>query len=142
MTEATNAETKEVNLSGKRILVVDDEDVVRDLFGRIFERQGSVVFTAKNGEEALELFEREKVNGGFALVVTDKDMGGINGIELSRRLIKEGFLAPIILASGALMEDAQNEALRAGVKAVMVKPFLPQELVAKAKEVLSRSPKL
>lgn len=147
MTEATKAEAQEVDLRGKRILVVDDEDPVRDVFGRIFTRQGSVVFSAKSGEEALEIFQREKANGGFELVVTDKDMDrivdgvkkkGMSGIELSRELIKEGFSAPIILASGALMEEAQNEALRAGVKAVMAKPFPLSDLVAKAKQVLSK----
>lgn len=141
MIEANRTEEQEVNLSGKRILVVDDDDTVRGLVERIFTRQGSAVFAARSGEEALVRYQEEGSKGGFDLVVTDKDMGGISGIELSRRLIKKGLLAPIILASGGLTEKTRDEARKAGVSAVLEKPFLPSPitvLVSTAKQVLSK----
>src|SRR5256885_2058603 len=63
------------------VLVIDDEPVVLDLFQRALAEKGLSIRTAKNADEALALLERE----GFGCVLTDKNLPGLDGIEIVRR---------------------------------------------------------
>ena len=68
----------------KRVLVVDDEKEIRDLFRRVLETAGYEVETAESGEQALAILERDK----FPLLLFDLNLPGIDGIELCKRARK------------------------------------------------------
>jgi CheY-like chemotaxis protein len=101
------------------VLVVDDEPVVLDLFKRVLGNRGMTVRTAKNAEEAFALIEHE----GFGCVLADKNLPGLDGIELVRRVRQvQPFCACIVMTAYASTASAV-EALRLGAVDYLEKPF-------------------
>jgi DNA-binding NtrC family response regulator len=101
------------------VLVIDDEPVVLDLFERVLAGKGLVIRTARNGEEALALIERE----GFGCVLADKNLPGMDGIEIVRRIRQaQPNCACIVMTAYASTESAV-EALRLGAVDYIEKPF-------------------
>src|SRR5438046_10758860 len=82
--------------SQTRILVVDDEEYVRDLLRDILEKEGCEATVARGGRQALSLFEQ----GNFDAVFTDIGMPGMNGWELSRALRQRNSKIPIAVITG------------------------------------------
>ncbi len=101
------------------VLVIDDEPVVLDLFQRVLAGKGLVIRTARNGEEALALIAQE----GFGCVLADKNLPGIDGIEIVRRIRQaQPHCACIVMTAYASTESAV-EALRLGAVDYIEKPF-------------------
>lgn len=101
------------------VLVIDDEPVVLDLFQRVLSGKGLVIRTARNGEEALALIAQE----GFGCVLADKNLPGIDGIEVVRRIRQsQPDCACIVMTAYASTESAV-EALRLGAVDYIEKPF-------------------
>jgi CheY-like chemotaxis protein len=118
------------------ILVVDDDEGMRDLLQRMLERAGFAVFTAAHGREALARIRARRVDA----VVTDMVMPEMDGIELIRALVAEYPGLPIIAISG--MHDWSNYfrmALRLGAKAGLQKPVSPASLIRAVRELLPAS---
>jgi DNA-binding NtrC family response regulator len=101
------------------VLVIDDEPVVLDLFERILGEKGLSTRTARNADEALALLEREE----FGCVLADKNLPGMDGIELVRRVRQaQPHCACIVMTAYASTESAV-EALRLGAVDYIEKPF-------------------
>jgi CheY-like chemotaxis protein len=101
------------------VLVIDDEPVVLDLFQRVLAEKGLVIRTAKNADEALAILERE----GFGCVLADKNLPGLDGIEIVRRVRQsQPYCACIVMTAYASTESAV-EALRLGAVDYIAKPF-------------------
>jgi two-component system, cell cycle sensor histidine kinase and response regulator CckA len=101
------------------VLVIDDEPVVLDLFQRVLTEKGLSTRLARNAEEALALLEREE----FGCVLADKNLPGLNGIEVLRRVRQtQPYCACIIMTAYASTESAV-EALRIGAIDYIEKPF-------------------
>src|SRR5947199_8432288 len=79
-----------------RILVVDDEEYVRDLLRDILEKEGCEAVVAEGGHQALSLFE----NGNFDAVFTDIGMPDMNGWELSRAVRQRNHNIPVAVITG------------------------------------------
>ena len=109
---ASNTEPK------PKILVVDDEPLVRDLIVQILEPE-HVCQTAGSGEEALEIFR----NNSFDLVMSDINMGGMTGIELIPRLLALSPDTVIVMLSGNQTIDSAIDAIRSGAFDYVKKPF-------------------
>jgi CheY-like chemotaxis protein len=108
------------------VLVVDDEPVVLDLFERVLGSRGMAVRTAKNAEEALALIDRE----GFGCMLTDKNLPGLDGMELIRRVRQvQPYCACIVMTAYASTASAV-EALRLGAVDYLEKPFDDMDRVA------------
>jgi signal transduction histidine kinase/CheY-like chemotaxis protein len=127
-----------VDLSGVRILVVDDDPDTRDMLGRVLTECGAEVERASNSVEALAVVEREPPD----LLVCDIGMPNVDGYELLRmirRLERErgGRLPAIALTALARSED-RTRALRAGFLVHIAKPVEPAELVATVASVTGR----
>ncbi|MEM7247656.1 MAG: ATP-binding protein [Acidobacteriota bacterium] len=90
------AREEEPAVARAAILVVDDEDRVRDVLARLLESRGHEACTAGSGEEALELLRQRSID----LVITDHDMPEMTGRELARRVAEIHPQVPVILASG------------------------------------------
>jgi two-component system nitrogen regulation response regulator NtrX len=120
----------------KRVLVIDDQEGIRDSLQLVLEMEGYEVLAASSGEEGIKIFQE---NGSFVLVVTDNDMpGGINGLEVIARLriLKPG--QAIILFSG-------NDDLEIQFKKnppnfyYLKKPAKMSEILAKVAEATKKS---
>ena len=116
------------------VLVVDDENQVRDVVCRYLEREGFRTLEASEGETARELILREQPD----LVVLDLMLPGIGGLELCR-LIREQSSMPVIMLTARGEEADRIVGLELGADDYVVKPFSPRELVARVKTVLRRS---
>jgi CheY-like chemotaxis protein len=108
------------------VLVVDDEPVVLDLFKRILGSRGMAVRTAKNAEEAFALIDGE----GFGCMLADKNLPGVDGIEVVRRMRQaQPYCACIIMTAYASTASAV-EALRLGAVDYLEKPFDDMDRIA------------
>ncbi len=105
--------------SQTRLLVVDDEDFVRDLLREILEGEGCDIYLAKSGSEALELFREIPFDGVF----TDVGMPGMSGWELAQAIRQQSEMIPIAVITGWGEAVGSNEQKAAGVDWVIAKPF-------------------
>ncbi len=102
-----------------KILIVDDEPVIRDLLSRILTREGYCCSTSTNGESAIELLEGSE----FHLVVSDIMMPGISGLDLLK-VIRNRFLdVAVLLVTGINDRTTGIEALELGAYGYLIKPF-------------------
>ncbi len=113
----------------KKILVVDDEEILIKTMNRLLEKQGYQVYTAKNGVDAQVLIEEES----FDLIISDIRMPGQNGIETIKSI--QEFLRnkkdeiPVIFITGFADEKMENEAKKLKPIAYLTKPFDTKELI-------------
>lgn len=105
--------------SSGRVVVVDDEEFIRDLYRSVFEARGFTVFSAPSGEEAVKLLRTMKFKPDA--VIMDHRMPGKDGIETTRELLKIDPWVPVIFSSAD--ESAREKALEAGAVSFWSKPF-------------------
>ena len=105
-----------------RILVVDDEPVIRTLAATMLKALNYDILLASSGEESLSVFNQERNHGRLIdLIVMDMGLPGMNGAETTRALNKEGYIGPIVLSSGDhICQKFENENLFQGL---MFKPY-------------------
>ncbi|MCF7792324.1 MAG: PAS domain S-box protein [Victivallales bacterium] len=103
-----------------KILIVDDNTPLLELYKTTFEKLGYIVITALTGEEALKIFNNAP--DSFDIVITDQLMPGITGSELSTEILKQKPDIPIILAT-AYSTFSQKEAEQLGIKYIIPKPI-------------------
>ncbi|WP_339193567.1 response regulator transcription factor [Paenibacillus sp. FSL P4-0176] len=115
-----------------RILVVEDDQEIRDLLRMSLVREGYEVTTAKDGEQGIEL-----VNESLDLVILDIMMPGINGLEACIR-IRERYNVPILFLTAKSGTLDKTEGLLAGGDDYLTKPFSVQELLARVIALLRR----
>ncbi len=121
----------------QKILIVDDEAHIRMLIEQTLEEledEGVEFLTAENGEDALGIIQNEKPK----LVFLDVMMPKLNGMEVCRRVKKEMGMSDvfIILLTAKGQELDRQKGLDVGADVYMTKPFDPEVLLTKAKEVL------
>src|SRR6478736_6158646 len=122
---------------GVRVLVADDDVVVRDVVRRYLERDGMDVTVADDGNEALRLLGSERID----VAVLDVMMPGPDGLQLCRSLRRAGgFTVPVILLTALGEEDDRIAGLEAGADDYLTKPFSPRELALRVRSVLRRAP--
>jgi two-component system, OmpR family, KDP operon response regulator KdpE len=122
-------------VTGAKILVVDDELQIRRVMRKMLAPQGYAVTDARSGEEALDMLRR----GRYDLVLLDMAMPGMGGLETCRR-IRAGWDVAIVILSVRDMEKDKIGALDAGADDYVTKPFSTQELLARIRAGLRRSP--
>jgi DNA-binding NtrC family response regulator len=110
-----------------RILVVDDEAVLREMTGEMLKSRGYDVLLAADGIEALDIYRREW--GTIALVVLDMIMPRLGGLETFRRLTGMDRKARILLCSGHAHSQQAHQAVLEGAIGLLPKPFGMTELV-------------
>ncbi|MCX8559592.1 response regulator transcription factor [Mycolicibacterium mucogenicum] len=120
-----------------RVLIADDDPVVRDVVRRYLERDGHDVSIARDGNEALALLDSEKVD----MAVLDVMMPGPDGLTLCRSMRRgDGYGMPVILLTALGEEDDRIAGLEAGADDYLTKPFSPRELALRVRSVLRRAP--
>jgi len=123
--------------SATRILVADDDPDLRDILRSILEPQGFVVTEAENGELALQAIQSSAPD----LVIIDYMMPRMTGPQVCERLRQDALLRhlPVIMLTGKSETQDKVLGLNAGVDDYLVKPFEPQELLARVHMVLRRT---
>ncbi len=119
------------------LLLVDDEEFVRDLGARILSRVGYKVLTATNGKEALDLFQREHTQ--ISLVILDLIMPEMGGKECLRELRKIDPNVKVLIASGLSADSSLTESSGLGARGFVSKPFKMKELLRQVRKVLDQS---
>lgn len=117
-----------------RILVVDDEEMIRSLIRKYAEFEGHTVSEAANGMEALNKFK----NGDFQLVIMDIMMPVLDGLSACREIRKISDV-PIILLSARGEEYDRIGGFQLGVDDYVVKPFSPKELMLRVDAIMKRA---
>jgi DNA-binding response OmpR family regulator len=120
-----------------RVLIADDDAVVRDIVRRYLERDGLEVRAVGDGNEALRVLSTERID----VAVLDVMMPGPNGLSLCRTLRQGGdYSVPVILLTALNEEDDRIAGLEAGADDYLTKPFSPRELALRVRSVLRRTP--
>jgi DNA-binding NtrC family response regulator len=117
-----------------RILVIDDDDAVRESIGRMLRGVGYVVQPAGSGEEGIELARA----GGFDVILSDLRMPGLSGLDVLLRLRQVRVDAAFILMTGFGSIDTAVEAMKLGAVDFMQKPFFRDELLMRVHGAVDR----
>lgn len=120
----------------KKILVCEDEEVIRDFVVINLKRVGYNVVDVDCGESALEAFENE--NGNFDIVLLDIMMPGIDGFTVCKKLREKSSTIGIIMLSAKTQEMDKVSGLMLGADDYITKPFSPSELVARVDAIYRR----
>jgi CheY-like chemotaxis protein len=121
------------------LLIIDDNESVRESLKHVFMRLGYAVVTAEGGEAGLGLCAK----GGIDAAIVDINMPGMNGVEVCRLMLDQtrtaGKKIPVWLMTGAIGAYAEERGLAAGALRVLHKPFDIQEFKRELEEQLRES---
>ena len=118
-----------------RILVVEDNADMRELFCTVLSDSGYACFPAADGLEALEIMDREYID----LIVADIMMPGMDGYELTRSLREAKMDLPILMVTAKDQFDDMQKGFRVGADDYMIKPINVRELVLRVEALLRRA---
>jgi two-component system phosphate regulon response regulator OmpR len=117
------------------VLIVDDDDRIRDLTKQFLAREGHRVTTAQDAASARKLFQ----TFSFDLAILDIMMPGESGLSLLKALRDENNMTPVLLLTARAQASDRIEGLRLGADDYLPKPFEPEELALRAAAILRRS---
>ena len=120
----------------RKLLMIEDDQVLRETTAAFLEAEGFVVKTAADGKTGFELASKEKAD----LIVTDLMLPGLNGLEICRKLREKGIGTPVIMLTGQKKDEIDKVVgLELGADDYLTKPFGQRELLARINAVLRRS---
>lgn len=119
-------------LEKKRILVVDDEDILRMLIADTLEFEGYIIEEAENGQEGLEMIKSDS----YDLIILDYMMPEMTGMEVLEKIKPLNLIVPIIMLTAKAQQADRDLAYQNGAKYFMPKPFSPGDLVNLVDEIL------
>ena len=125
----------------KRILLVEDEDLIRDMLVVALEEAGYEILSVSNGRSALNVLQsKEPGNDGFTpdLIILDLMLPEVNGLDICRLLRYQGDITPILVISAKGSETDRVLGLEVGADDYLTKPFSMRELVARCRALLRR----
>ena len=116
------------------VLLVDDEDDIRDLGATLLSRFGYKAFTAIDGKEALEIYRREC--NSISLIILDLIMPVMDGRQYLTEILRINPDAKVIIASGYSVSGSTRDAMAGGAKGFVQKPYDMRQLLSMVREVL------
>lgn len=119
MTSGQRKQDKSNTNTGPRILVVDDDETIRDVLTLILEEGGYQPYTATSAEEALKMFQTDP----FPLIFTDLRMSGMDGIELLKKVREHNEDSQVIIVTAHASLESSLESLREGAYDYIIKPL-------------------
>lgn len=126
------------DLTGIRVLVVDDDDDARALIEKVLELQGAIVKTVPSASEALDVLARERVD----VLLSDIEMPGTDGYQLIKQLrlrpSQQGGTVPAAALTAYARTEDRLRALRAGFQLHLPKPVQPAELITVVSSLAAR----
>lgn len=136
--QVMESEPAEVTGGGENLLLVDDEEALRQMCAAILGEMGYVVRTAGSGEEALDIFDLDPLWAD--LVVLDLGMPGMGGLDCLQALLGREPRLRVLVASGYASDEMEDKARRAGARDFLKKPFRRDDLLRSVRRVLDRGP--
>ena len=134
--------SSEAELTPKnRLLLVEDEDLIRDMIVVALEEEGYEVHTAIDGRTALNFLQSTDVTNGQSspdLIILDLMLPEINGLDICRLLRYQGNTTPILVISAKASETDRVLGLEVGADDYLTKPFSMRELIARCRALLRR----
>lgn len=122
-------------MSGQaNILVIDDEETMRDSCRQTLSRDGSRVAVAEDGSRGLAMLKRES----FDLVILDLKMPGLSGMEVLKKIEEEDPEVVVVVITGYATVESAVEAMKIGAYDFIPKPFTPESLRAIVKRALDK----
>jgi two-component system, OmpR family, phosphate regulon response regulator PhoB len=124
-----------------RILIVEDEDPIREMLVLTLEEEGYEAIALKDGRSALELLQNNDTNNPadrLDLVILDLMLPQINGLDICRLLRYQGNIIPILILSAKASETDRVLGLEVGADDYLTKPFSTRELVARCRALIRR----
>ena len=117
------------------ILVCEDDFAIKTMISTKLRQENYSVYTAQNGQEALNLMEKQQID----LVISDIMMPEMNGYEFVQTLRETKYTLPILMITAKSQLESLEEAFKLGVDDYMVKPLRLEELILRVKALLRRS---
>ena len=134
--------SSESGLSQKnRILLIEDEDLIRDMVTVALQEEGYEVQTTKNGRNALNLLQSKGLSEDQFipdLIILDLMLPEVNGLDICRLLRYQGNITPILIVSAKGSETDRVLGLEVGADDYLTKPFSMRELTARCRALLRR----
>ncbi len=134
--EKEKKEEEELPGGTETILLVDDEELLRDIGKEILEDFGYAVLTAPDGETALELYKNRK--GDISLIILDLMMPGMGGKQCLEQILAMAPEAKVVIASGYSVNGPTKAALEVGARGFIKKPFELKQMLKVVREVLEQ----
>ncbi len=126
-------------LAPSRLLLVEDDDTIRETIAESLTAEGFLVDAVAHGNTALDHFQDTLETSPFDLILLDLMMPGVHGLDFCRYLRRRGFTTPILIVSAKDSETDRVVGLEVGADDYLVKPFGMRELVARCRALLRRS---
>jgi two-component system phosphate regulon response regulator PhoB len=133
------------NVALGRVLIVEDEEIIRETVALALSDEGYEVLTAEDGSSALEMVCRSPQGGqsssypALDLIILDLMLPQVNGLDLCRLIRHEGNTVPILILSAKGSETDRVVGLEVGADDYLTKPFGMRELIARCRALLRRS---
>ncbi|MEL6225004.1 MAG: response regulator transcription factor [Cyanobacteria bacterium J06627_8] len=131
------------NITLGRVLIVEDEEIIRDTVALALADEGYEVLTVEDGRSALDLVCRSSnvssTAPAFDLVILDLMLPHVNGLDLCRLIRHEGNMVPVLILSAKGSETDRVVGLEVGADDYLTKPFGMRELIARCRALLRRS---
>jgi len=127
-------DTEAIAGGSETILLVEDEEDLRELLTTVLHDHGYGILVARDGLEALERYRRHR--GHIQLVITDMDLPKINGAAVSRSILSNDPETKIILISGYVEATLKNSVLASGVREFVAKPYTMPQMLQIVRRVL------
>ena len=132
--QAQNEIRPKVPMGNERVLFVDDEKSIMDLGRQVLTQLGYQVSAWTSSLEALECFKADP--DGFDLVITDMTMPRMTGVKLAQELLHIRPDIPVILCTGYSQSISEDQALKVGIRAFIMKPISIEEIAGTIRQVL------
>lgn len=139
--ETSPAPTESKLAQKNRILLIEDEDLIREMVVLALEEEGYEVHTAKSGRSALAMLQNSDLNKAKLtpdLIILDLMLPEINGLDICRLLRYQGDITPILVVSAKSSETDRVLGLEVGADDYLTKPFSMRELVARCRALIRR----
>lgn len=128
--------------SSSRILLIEDEELIRNMIALNLEEEGYEVIKTSNGREALNILERQQLatsEDNIDMVILDLMLPEVNGLDICRLLRYRGNMIPILILSAKAAETDRVLGLEVGADDYLTKPFSMRELVARCRALIRRN---
>jgi signal transduction histidine kinase/CheY-like chemotaxis protein len=122
------------NWVDKKIMIVEDEETNFLYFNEILKKTGATVLLAKNGEEAIKMFESQKID----LILMDIKMPVMNGMEATKAIKEQNPSIPIIAQTAYTHQDDKQAAIDAGCDDFLTKPLTKHKVLSAVEKLLSK----
>jgi len=119
------------------VLIIDDEEIIRQLGSKILERAGYKVIISSSGDEGLELYHQHHEEIDVAIL--DISMPGLNGIETMLKIKEEFPEARILISTGHSIDSNLAGYIEQGMCDILQKPYRAQQLTAKINDAINKS---